>query len=136
MFTTFNVLNDVSEMRSLINSFFNERPYMRTADDYPYVNLYEKDDVIELKVTAPGLKADDINLQVLENRLYIEADKKSDYEDKSYIRKERSFGSFKKTIELPYRVDQNAIEAVMKDGILSIKLRRSEDSKPKKIAIN
>jgi len=136
MFTTYNILNDINEMRRWMNGFFNDRPYMGVSVDYPYVNLYEKNDELEIKVIAPGLNVNDINLQLIENRLLIEAAKKSDYEEKAYIRKERNFGTFKKTIELPYRVDSDKIEATMKDGILTVKLKRSEDTKPKKIEIH
>jgi len=136
MFTTYDILNDVNEMRGWIDRFFNDRPYMNASADYPYVNLYEKDDDIELRITAPGLKESDIKLELIDNRLFIETDKKKDYENKSYIRKERVFGTFRKTVELPYRVDPNRIEALMKDGLLTVKLRRSEETKPKRIEIH
>jgi len=135
MFTTFNLLNDVNEMRSLFNNFFNERPYW-AAIEYPYVNLYEKDDEIDIIVTAPGIKAGDINLELVDGRLLIETDKKDDTEKKDYIRKERGFGKFRKSVQLPYRVDPDRIEAKMTDGILHVKLYKSPEAKPKKITIN
>jgi len=136
MFTTYDLLNDVADLRSWFDGFFNERPYWGVRADYPYVNLYEKDDNIDVSVVAPGVKGEDINLELINNRLTIEIDKKSDYIDKAYIRKERDFGSFKKVVELPYRVDPNKIDANMKDGILTVKLVRAEETKPKKIEIH
>jgi len=135
MFATYNLLDNVNEMRSLIDNFFDDRFYTRTVE-YPYVNLYEKDDTIEIAALAPGQKVENINLQLIDNKLILAAEKKNDYEDKSYIRKERDFGTFRKTLELPYRVDQNKIEASLKEGILTIKLVKAEEAKPKKIEIH
>jgi len=135
MFTTFNLLNDVNEMRSLFNNFFTERPYW-AAVEYPYLNMYEKDDEIDIIVTAPGTKAEDINLELADGRLLIETEKKDDAGNKNYIRRERSFGKFKKSVQLPYKVDPDKIEAKMIDGILYVKLYKSPEAKPKKITIN
>ncbi|MBN2403565.1 MAG: Hsp20/alpha crystallin family protein [Spirochaetes bacterium] len=136
MFTTYDLLDDVADLRNWFDGFFNERPYLGRRADYPYVNLYENNDDIHVAVIAPGVKAEDINLQLINNRLTIDTEKKSDYLDKPYIRKERNFGAFKKVVELPYRVDPNKIEASMKDGILTVKLTRAEETKPKKIEIH
>jgi len=116
--------------------FFTDRPYLGRATDYPYVNLYEDNDNIEVAVVAPGVKVENINLQLVDNRLTIETEKKSDYTDKPYIRKERDFGAYKKVVELPYRVNPDKIEANMKDGILTVRLTRAEETKPRKIEIH
>jgi HSP20 family protein len=136
MFTTYDLLSDVADLRNWFDGFFNERPYWGATADYPYVNLYEKDDNIEVVVVAPGVKAEDINLEMINNRLTLEIDKKSDYVDKAYIRRERDFGKLKKVVDLPYRADPNKIEAGMKEGILTVKLTRAEETKPKKIEIH
>jgi len=135
MFYTFNLLNDVNEMRNLFNNFFTERPYWATVD-YPYINLYEKDDEIDIIVTAPGTKTENINMELTDGRLLIETEKKDDAENKNYIRRERSFGKFRKSVQLPYKVDPDKIEAKMTDGILHVKLYKSPEVKPKKITIN
>ena len=136
MFTTYDLINDVSDLKNWFDGFFNDRPYLNRRADYPYVNLYVKDDDINVAVIAPGVKAEDINLQLIDNRLTIETEKKNDYLDKPYIRKERNFGAFRKIVDLPYRVDSDKIEASMKDGILIVKLTRAEELKPKKIEIH
>jgi len=136
MFTTYDYLNDVNELRNWFDGFFNDRPYLGRATDYPYVNLYEDNDNIEVAVVAPGVKVENINLQLIDNRLTIDTEKKTDYLDKPYIRKERDFGAYKKVVELPYRVNPDKIEARMKDGILIVKLTRAEETKPKKIEIH
>jgi len=136
MLTTYDFLDDMTGLRNWFDGFFSDRPYMTRRAEYPYVNLYENSDAIEVVVLAPGVKGENINLQLIDNRLTIETEKNIDYKDKPYIRKERNFGSFKKTVVLPYRVDSNKIEANMKDGILTVKLIRAEETKPRKIEIH
>jgi len=136
MFTTYDYLSDVNELRNWFDGFFSDRAYLGRATDYPYVNLYEDNDNIEVAVVAPGVKVENINLQLVDNRLTIETEKKSDYIDKPYIRKERDFGTYKKVVELPYRVNPDKIEASMKDGILTVRLTRAEETKPRKIEIH
>jgi len=135
MFTTYNFLNDINEMRSLFNNFFTEKPSW-SGIDYPYVNLYEKDDQIDIVVTAPGAKAENFNIELIDGRLIIEMEKKNGNENHNYIRRERRFGKFRKSVQLPYRVESDKIEAKMTDGILHVKLHKSEEAKPKKITIN
>jgi len=136
MFTTYDFVSDVNELRNWFDGFFSGRPYLGRTTDYPYVNLYENNDNIDVVVVAPGVKVENTNLQLVDNRLTIEIGKKNDYLDKPYIRKERNFGTYKKVVELPYRVNPDKIEAGMKDGILTVKLTRAEETKPRKIEIH
>jgi len=73
MLTAYDFLNDMSELRNWFDGFLNDRPYITSRTDYPYVNLYENNDKIEIAVLAPGVKAENINLQLIDNRLMIEA---------------------------------------------------------------
>jgi len=136
MYTTYDIFDDMLDLRNIINNYFTEMPVNRRRYEFPLVNLYEKDDAVEIKALAPGLRVEDINLQLIDNNLIIEGEKKSDYEDKPYIRKERYFGKLQKSIKLPYRVDVNNIQASFKNGMLYVKLAKSEDAKPKRIEIN
>ena len=135
MYTTYDVFNDMLGFRNMFNRFFWEAPSTTTIVEYPYINLYEKDDELDLRVSAPGVNTEDLNLQLVNNSLLIEGEKKRDYQDKPYIRKERRFGRFKKSVKLPYKVDANSIKATMKDGIIWIKLVKSDEAKPKRIEL-
>jgi HSP20 family protein len=83
----------------------------------------------------PGVKAEDLNVELKDRSLVIEGERKSDYEDKPYLRKEREFGSFKKSVRLPYDVDRDRIRASLSNGIFTITLEKSENAKSKKIDI-
>jgi len=136
MYTTYNLFNDVLNLRDVFDDFFRRVPSRGARRiEFPYVNLYEKDDEIVIKAILPCVTSEDINVQLIDNGLLIEGERKIDYADSPYIRKERAFGKFKKSIRLPYDVDSNKINATLKDGIMTIKLAKSEAAKPKKIAI-
>jgi HSP20 family protein len=136
MYTTYNLFNDVLNLRDVFDDFFRRVPSSTSRRiEFPYVNLYEKEDEIVIKAILPCVKSEDINVQLIDNGLVIEGERKIDYADNPYIRKERVFGKFKKSIRLPYDVDSNKISATLKDGIMTIKLVKSEAAKPKKIAI-
>jgi len=135
MYTTYDVFDDVVNLRNLVDRFFTEAPAVRRNVEYPYVNLRENNDEVVITALLPGVGVDSLNIQLIDNSLVLEGEKKSDVQDKPYIRKERVFGRFQKAVRLPYRVDGDKIEAGLKDGILTIRLAKAEEAKPKKIEI-
>ena len=135
MYTTYDIFDDLLGMRRMLANYFRDTPTSSRVREYPYINLYENGDNLDIRVIAPGIKVEDIDLQLVNGTLTIEGEKKVDYQDKPYIRKERRFGKFKKSMKLPYSVDVNNILANMKDGILWIKLTKSAEAKPKRIEI-
>jgi len=136
MFYTYNLFNDALRLRDMFDNFFlDAKTGSRTDTDYPYVNLYSKDDNLVISALVPGVKAEDINVELAQDSLVIEGERKSDYEEKPYLRKERSFGRFTKKIKLPFAVDREKIKASLNEGILTISLEKSEEAKPKKIEV-
>ena len=135
MYTTYDVFDDVVNLRNLVDRFFTEAPAVRRNVEYPYVNLRENNDEVVITALLPGVGVDSLNIQLIDNSLVLEGEKKSDVQDKPYIRKERAFGRFQKAVRLPYRVDGDKIEAGLKDGILPIRLAKAEEARPKKIEI-
>lgn len=135
MFTTYDVFDDLLNFRSTVDKFFNELSGYGRRFDMPYVNLYEKGDSLTIKAILPGVKPEDVDINLVDNSLVLEGEKKADYAERPYIRKERNFGKFKKSIRLPYRVDPSKVQASMKNGVLVITLEKSEEAKPRKIAI-
>ena len=131
---TYTIFDEMMDLRNLIDGFFNERTDSRK--DYPYAAVYEGTDDLEIRMIIPGVKAEDLNIHLMENNLVIEGEKKSDVTEDRYLRRERAFGKFSRNIALPYRVNPDKIEAELKNGILSVRLYKSEDAKPRRIAIN
>lgn len=84
----------------------------------------------------PGVQADDLNIQVVDNRVTIQGNLKNDrQENDEYLLAERPSGRFYKTIDLPEAVDSNQAEASLKDGVLTLFVPKAEHARPKTIKV-
>ena len=103
----------------------------------PKLDISESRKDITVKVEIPGIEARDFDVSIDGRLLTIKGEKKQEQKEKdeTYYRVERSYGYFKRTIELPAEVDPNKVDASYKRGILKIKLRKSKESKTKRIKI-
>jgi HSP20 family protein len=97
------------------------------------INIREEDEAYVLSALVPGLKAEDLNIQVLEDVLRIEGEYKSDQQ--SYLVRELPNGSFSRTLRLPDAIDSERVEANIADGVLTLTLPKAESARPKKISI-
>ncbi len=131
----YNLFDELFDLRSTVDRFFEDVPSQVRWREYPYINIYEGNDDLEIRAIMPGVRADSLNVQLAGDSLLIEGDKAGDYTENPYLRRERLFGKFNKSIKLPYAADPKSIQAEMKNGILTISLARSEDTKPKRIEI-
>ena len=104
---------------------------------YPSINVYENDDLVELKVLLPGLDKKDIEAKIEDGILSISGKKKIDYnKDGKVLRQERFFGEFERNVKINTPVDNESINALYEKGVLSITVKKSEEAKPKKIEIS
>jgi len=133
---TYDIFEEMSNLKDIVDSFFSETTGRWRNREFPQIEVFEGTDDLEIMALVPGVKIEDMNIQLINDSLIIEGEKKNDYADKPYLRKERQFGAFKKSIKLPYRADPNKVTAELKNGILHIKLAKSEEAKPKKIEIH
>jgi HSP20 family protein len=103
----------------------------------PAADVAETEDAVNVKIEAPGVNKDDIKISVTDNVLTIRGEKKMEKEtsEESYHRIERVYGSFVRSLELPTVVQADKVTASFKDGVLTIVLPKSEEVRPKEIAI-
>ena len=103
----------------------------------PAVDIYETLDTIVLKAELPGVVREDIEIQIDDNTLTLKGERRfsKDVQEESYLRIERTFGSFHRCFTLPATIQQEKIRAVCRDGVLELTLPKAEGSKPKRIAI-
>lgn len=103
----------------------------------PAVDLYEWKDNLVVKVDLPGMSKEDISVTFQGDTLVIRGEKKRERETREggFIRTERAYGSFYRAIALPGEVDADKVKAVYKNGVLELTLPKTEESKPKSIAI-
>jgi len=108
-----------------------------SSPSYPAVNIWTNDDGQVISAEMPGVQPEDINIDVTGDALSISGERKPDEVAKEahYHRRERSYGSFSRTIQLPFMVDTNKVEANFENGVLMIRLPRAEADRPKKITI-
>jgi HSP20 family protein len=98
------------------------------------VNVSEQDDAFTLSALVPGLKAEDLNIQVLENVVSIEGEYHAD--DAEYLLSELPRGSFRRELRLPAEIQAEKVKAKITDGVLTLNLPKAESSRPKKINIS
>jgi HSP20 family protein len=100
------------------------------------VDVSEEDDAYILSALVPGMKADDLNIQVLEDVVTISGEFKAD--ESEYLVRELPHGSFTRTLRLPVSLDASKAEAKITDGVLTLRLAKAESARPKtiKIAVN
>jgi HSP20 family protein len=103
----------------------------------PPVNVTQDDNNFYVRAEVPGVKAADLTVSALRNRVAItgkrELPKESD--KVSYHRQERAEGTFSRTITLPADVAADKVEARYADGILTLTLPKAEEAKPRQIAV-
>jgi len=123
------------EMNRLFDASTKERAFI--SPSYPAINIWTNEDGQLITAEMPGVNPDDLSIDVTGDALSISGERKQEEVGKEvrYHRRERSFGSFSRTIQLPFMVDTNQVEASFQNGILQIHLPRAEADKPKKIKV-
>jgi HSP20 family protein len=104
----------------------------------PAVDIYDTDDALVLKAELPGVSKDDVSIEIHNNTLILRGERKHEAEVKEgdYYRAERAYGTFQRSFVLPTLVDQDKVQATYTDGVLELRLPKSEAAKPKRIAIS
>jgi HSP20 family protein len=109
----------------------------RTAGFIPPVDIYEEKDAIYVKAELPGVKPEEVHLNVENNILTLNGERKLQHEDKreGYHRVERTYGSFTRSFALPNNVAADQVEADISDGVLTVKIPKRAEAQPKRIAV-
>jgi HSP20 family protein len=99
----------------------------------PSVDIFEEGDDVVVKAELPGMKKEDIEVKLTDNTITISGEKKKEekVEKKDYYRLERSYGSFCRAFSLPAEVQTDKAKAQFKDGILEVRIPKSEEAKKK-----
>jgi len=98
------------------------------------INIREEDEAYVLSALVPGIKSDELNIQILEDVVDIKVEYKTD-ENNGYLVHELPSGSFTRTLRLPAPIDSEQVEANISDGVLTLRLPKAESARPKQIKI-
>jgi HSP20 family protein len=136
MLSVWDPFADLNRMqREFEKSYFGPRG--RQADFAPSVDVLEDTEALILRAELPGVKREDIDVSVDSNVLTLKGERKLEHEEQErrYHRIERSYGSFVRQFQLPNNVDSTTIDAQLADGVLTLRLGKKQELKPRKIDV-
>lgn len=108
--------------------------YEEPARDFTLaVDVRDEDDAYIISALVPGLKAEELNIQILEDVVTVEGEFKAD--DTEYLVRELPHGSFRRTLHLPATLDSEKAQAKITDGVLTLRLPKAKSARPKTIKV-
>jgi HSP20 family protein len=132
----------LASLRDEVNRLFDFSRPSRESGSFsgwsPALDVFDDKDNLVVKAELPGLKKDEINLSLHDGVLTISGERKREVEKKEgeSFRSERYFGKFQRSVTLPTAVDSTKVTAGYKDGVLTVELPKSEEAKPRQIAVS
>jgi HSP20 family protein len=132
-------------LRDAVNRLFEDSfirpaawplPFEGSAWSMPVDVIETKENVI-VKAAVPGVKPDEIEVSITGDTLTIKGETKAEekFEEGSYLRKERRFGAFQRTLTLPANIVSDKAKAEFENGVLTLTLPKTEEMKPKAIKV-
>jgi HSP20 family protein len=137
-------LREVSSLQTEMNRLFNtmfESPTVGNGGTRrwsPAMDLLETEDHFVLRADLPGMREEDVAIELEDNVLTVSGERKADHEEngEGFYRVERAFGSFSRSLTLPRGIDAEAVNAGFTNGVLEVRIPKPEQRKPRKIAIS
>ena len=130
----------MAAMRNAMNRMFDDTLTEQTPSEREMllaVDVRAVDDAYDITALVPGLEAEDLDIEVLNNTVSIRGEFKSDGEEESkYMVCELPSGRFSRVISLPTATDASKVEATIKNGVLSLHVPKAEADRPKVIKVN
>jgi len=120
-----------------MDEFFNDVVSARRDNFVPSIDISETEDQFLISAELPGMKKEDININLENGRLSINGERsfESEQNGKKYHRIETKYGSFNRSFQLPDNVDEGSINAKYEDGLLNITIDKDEEKVKKRIEI-
>jgi len=138
-YPTSSWFEDMEKLQNEINRLFNTSQPSRSlaAPAFPAMNVWTSGEGALVTAELPGVQKDDIEISVVGQTLSIKGSRQAEElkEGYQYHRQERGYGNFSRSIELPFPVEADKVEAVFDKGLLEITLPRAEADKPRKIVV-
>lgn len=139
---------DMMTLRDAMSQLFEESMVRRSpfgalafgrpeGASFPAVDMYETEGEVMVKASLPGMKPEEVDITITGNALEIRGETKEETEEKrgDYYYKERSYGSFQRSLTLPVEIKANEAEATFENGVLMLKLPKAEQAKARQIKI-
>jgi HSP20 family protein len=132
----FDPFAELRRMQSEMNRLFSGVGFA-TARDFPPINIWLGDNNVVVTAELPGVTHGDVTLNLQDDVLTLEGKRepKQQQGNANWQRRERSYGSFSRAVQLPFRIDPDKVQARFNNGVLEVELERLEADRPKKIEI-
>ena len=129
--------SELNRMRSQLDELFSGSRPSLDATGFPALNAWEDEAGYTVECEIPGLALEDIEIEMPDNTtLTIKGSRKApELASGKWHRRERAYGSFERTIALPGAVDSDNVEASFQHGVLTVKLPKAPELRPRKIAV-
>ncbi len=103
----------------------------------PAVDMFEEPEAVVVKAEVPGMAKEDVEITLTGHTLMVKGEKKREEQtrDKNYTHMERHYGAFARTIELPCEVKAEMVKATFKDGVLEVRMPKSEEAKRRTVKV-
>ncbi|HVN16064.1 MAG TPA: Hsp20/alpha crystallin family protein [Anaerolineales bacterium] len=132
---------DMMTLREAMDHLFDEaftRPLgLMSNASAPAIDMYQTDNEVVVKAALPGIKADDVQINVTGDVLSIKGEikQKEEVKEKAWHIREQHWGSFERNVLLPTEVVSDKAKAEFEDGILTVTLPKAEEARPKTITV-
>ncbi len=134
-----NPWREMTRLQREMNRLFSEvaGSGSSVAPGYPAMNVWTNEKGAVVTAELPGVNPDDIDISVVGNTLTLSGGRQPDElkEGEKYHRRERGYGKFTRSLQLPFDVNAGKVDASFSKGVLHISLPRVEEQKPKKITV-
>jgi len=129
--------SEYSSLRRALDRVFDDFGDGRGNNLSFAVDLYETGDDVVVKAMLPGVAEDDVEISVTSDALTIKGETRHEEkkEEENYFRREIRYGAFSRMIPMPTRVDSERVDAEFQDGILTVRLPKAEDVRPRSIKV-
>ena len=130
-----HIQREMSDLLDFLSSTPPKGTYINT--EFPPIIVSTSGDNVIVRAEIPGIKVNDLDVQVVNDVLTIKGERKTSIEvsKMTYLRRERPYGTFARAIVLPERVDAEKVTASYKNGVLVVTLPKAPESKPKQVII-
>jgi HSP20 family protein len=134
-------MEEIVQMQDMLNNMFKERSFgenwSETGILAPLVDVKDEGSDILIKTDLPGVEKGDVDIDVSDNMLTISAQRSASTEEKEegYLRRERTYSSFSRTVSLPEAVTTDGAKAKLENGVLTVTLPKMQIEEKKKILI-
>jgi HSP20 family protein len=131
-----SIWQEMERMRRQLDRM-NDGLATRNVPSFPALNVWTNADGLLVTAELPGVDAGDLDIAIVDKTLTLSGKREAAEipEGARYHRRERGCGQFSRSIQLPYRIESDQVEATFKNGVLTVNLPRAEEEKPRRITV-